>query len=134
MSVNDCVCGRVAAQVCGVVLPVPVPVPVPVRSGERCPPSSLSVLTLDVLLELDEVDGAQFLHLWFCGGGHAACFCANRLPVHRREKQSDIDGAKARRWVHSSPPPSFVNHKSLAVSKRQRLPSPVGKERKKINQ
>lgn len=33
--------------------------------------------------------------------------------------------------MHSSPPPSFVNHKSLAVSKRQRLPSPVVKERKK---
>lgn len=51
------------------------------------PPPPLSVLTLDVLLELDEVDGAQFLHLWVCGGGHGACFCANRLPVHRREKQ-----------------------------------------------
>lgn len=31
--------------------------------------------------------------------------------------------------MHSSPPPSFVNHKSRAVSKRQRLPSPVVKER-----
>lgn len=33
--------------------------------------------------------------------------------------------------MHSGPPPSFVDQKSMAVSKRQCLPSRVGKEKKK---